>query len=140
MSHVGRAGYVILDRRAHDDLVSHARDAAPAECCGLLVGAGDAIAEAVRARNVAADPNRFEIDPADHIQARRGARRRALEVVGFYHSHPRSPATPSATDLAEASYPGDLYLIVSLTVEPADVRVYRLEAGAFQDVPWTYKT
>ena len=31
----------ILGRRAHEDIVAHARGAAPAECCGLLVGTGD---------------------------------------------------------------------------------------------------
>ena len=127
---------MILPRRALDIIVSHARDTAPAECCGLLVGTGDAIVEAVRTRNAAADPNRFEINPEDHIYARRTARQRGLEVLGFYHSHPRSPAMPSATDLAEASYPGHLYLIVSVKVEPADVRLYRLNAGAFKEEAW----
>jgi proteasome lid subunit RPN8/RPN11 len=133
---------VTLSRRAHDDIVSHARETAPAECCGLVVGyrgsggAGGAIVEAVRTRNIAGDPNRFEIHPADHIHARRAARLRGLEVLGFYHSHPHSPATPSATDLAEASYPEHLYLIVSPIAEPADVRLYHLEAGGFKEVPW----
>ena len=128
---------VFLGRRAHDDLVSHARAAAPAECCGLLLGTGESIVEAVRTRNTAAGPSRFEIDPEDHIAARRSARERGLDVLGFYHSHPRSPATPSATDLAEASYPGHLYLIVSLMADPADVCLYRFEAGAFREVTWT---
>jgi proteasome lid subunit RPN8/RPN11 len=121
-------------------MVSHAREAAPAECCGLIIGqkgAGwDAVIEAARTRNLATDPNRFEIDPEDHIRTRRTVRNRGLEVLGFYHSHPRSPAMPSATDLAEAAYPGHLYVIVSLSVEPADVRLYRFEASAFREVSW----
>ena len=137
---------VILGRRAHDDIVAHARETAPAECCGLVIGYrgesgdGDTITEAARTRNVAANPNRFEIHPEDHIHARRDARTRGLEVLGFYHSHPRSPATPSATDLGEASYPGHLYVIVSVSSEPADVQLYRLETGAFQEVPWRLDT
>lgn len=137
---------VILGRRAHDDMVAHARETAPAECCGLVIGtrraggSGHAITEAARTRNIAADPNRFEIHPEDHIHARRDARHRGLEVLGFYHSHPRSPATPSPTDLDEASYPGHLYLIVSVRSEPAEVRLYRFEAGAFQQVPWTLES
>jgi len=127
---------VTLSRRAHDDIVSHARETAPAECCGLLIGSSGAIVEAVRTRNIAEDPNRFEIQPADHIHARRVARLRGLEVLGFYHSHPHSPATPSATDLAEASYPEHLYLIVSPIAEPAEVRLYHLEAGGFKELPW----
>jgi proteasome lid subunit RPN8/RPN11 len=134
---------VILGRRAHDDIVAHARETAPAECCGLVIGNrgasgdGDAITEAARTRNVADNPNRFEIHPEDHIRARRDARHRGLEVLGFYHSHPRSPATPSATDLDEASYPGHLYLIVSVSREPAEVRLYRLEAGTFKEERWS---
>jgi proteasome lid subunit RPN8/RPN11 len=132
---------VTLGRAAHDDIVSHARETAPAECCGLVIGykasgGGGAITEAARTRNLSADPNRFEIHPEDHIHVRRTARSRGLEVLGFYHSHPRSPATPSATDVAEASYPGHLYVIVSPSVEPAEVRIYRFEANAFREVAW----
>ncbi len=127
----------ILSRRAQDDVIAHAREALPAECCGLLVGKGAAILEAVRTRNIAASPSRFEIDPEDHMTARRTARHRGLEVLGFYHSHPRSGATPSATDLAEASYPDHLYLIVSVLAEPADLRLYRLVAGVFREVAWS---
>ena len=131
---------VTLGRAAHDDIISHARETAPAECCGLVIGhkgpRGDAVTEAARTRNLSADPNRFEVHPEDHIRTRRTARSRGLEVLGFYHSHPRSPATPSATDLAEAAYPGDLYVIVSLSVEPADVRLYRHEPAGFREVSW----
>jgi proteasome lid subunit RPN8/RPN11 len=132
----GRRSALTLSRLAHDDIVSHARETAPAECCGLLIGTGDAITETARTRNLSADPNRFEIHPEDHIHTRRTARGRGLEVLGFYHSHPRSPATPSATDLAEASYPGHLYVIVSLSVDPADVRLYRHEPTGFREVSW----
>ena len=99
---------------ALDVIVAHARAEAPAECCGMLVGLDASIDEAVRARNIAASPTRFLIDPKDHFAARRAARRRGLEVLGFYHSHPHSPAWPSPTDVTEAAYPDSVYLIVSL--------------------------
>ena len=112
-------------------MVDHAREAAPAECCGLLLGRGDAVLEAVRARNISGVATRFEVDPRDHIDTRRLARRRGLEVVGFYHSHPHSPAVPSATDVDEAGYDDYLYVIVSLAVDPPDVALYRLSSGKF---------
>jgi proteasome lid subunit RPN8/RPN11 len=127
---------VVIGRRAHDDIVEHARETAPAECCGLLIGTAESIVEAARTTNLASDPNRFEMDPGDHIRARREARTRGLDVLGFYHSHPRSPAIPSARDRAEAWYPGYLYLIVSVRAEPADVRLYRLDPEGFVEVPW----
>lgn len=126
-------------RAALDTIIAHAREAAPAECCGLLLGRDGMVVEAVRTRNVADEPlSRFVIDPKDHIDRRREARRRGFDVVGFYHSHPRSPAVPSATDRAEAAYPDHLYLIVSLAQEPADVGVFSLDgahAGNFLRLP-----
>jgi proteasome lid subunit RPN8/RPN11 len=120
---------------ALDDMVRHAREAAPDECCGLLLGRGDEIVEALPARNIADQPaSRFLIDPHDHIECRREARARGLEVVGFYHSHPRSSSEPSPRDLDEFSYPGHLYAIVSLRGEPAEVSLFRFEAGNFQRV------
>ena len=64
----------------------------------------------------------------------RTARARALEIVGFYHSHPRSAAEPSSRDVAEFDYPDHLYVIVSLRAEPADVRLFRFVSGNFQPV------
>ena len=127
-------------RIALDTILAHAREAAPAECCGLLLGTASSVVEAARAKNIADDPSaRFVIDPKDHLDGRRGARTRGLEVVGFYHSHPRSPAVPSATDRAEATYPGYLYLIVSLAHEPPEVGLFSLEradAGNFLHLPF----
>ena len=117
------------------ECVRHAREAAPDECCGLLVGIGDEIVEAVRARNSAGDPaTRFLIHPQDHFAAIRAARRRGLEVVGFYHSHPASPPEPSERDVAEFSSPGYLYAIVSLRAEPAQIGLFRFVAGDFERV------
>ena len=129
-----------IARAALDAIVAHAREAGPAECCGLLLGTASSIAEAARTKNIADDPgSRFVVDPKDHIDGRRSARKRGLEVVGFYHSHPRSPAVPSATDCAEAAYPGHVYLIVSLWREPPEVGLFRLDrasAGNFLRLPF----
>jgi desampylase len=116
------------------EVVAHAREAAPAECCGLLLGVESRITDAIRIRNVADSPTRYQLDPAEHIAARRQARERGLDVVGFYHSHPDSPATPSATDVSEAEYPGHAYLIVGLGVEPADVRLFRWDGRRFEQL------
>jgi proteasome lid subunit RPN8/RPN11 len=114
--------------------VAHARAEGSRECCGLLVGTGTSVTEAVPARNLADLPTRFLIDPQDHINAIRDARVRGLEVLGFYHSHPHSPPVPSETDRAEASYPDHLYLIASLASEPPEIRLFRFSGGDFLEV------
>jgi proteasome lid subunit RPN8/RPN11 len=115
-------------------VVAHALGARPSECCGILLGRDDEIVEAVRTGNLAESVNRFLIDPKDHIDARRAARDRGLDVIGFYHSHPSSTGEPSATDLAEASYPDHLYLIVGLASSPPDARLYRLASSGFLEL------
>ena len=118
----------------HPDLISaivaHATAEAPRECCGLLVGRGSRIDRAVPADNIDPAPERrFLVDPRRHISLRRELRGGPLTIVGVYHSHPSSPAEPSASDI-EAAYPDFIYLIVSLLSPAPDIRGYRFEGGA----------
>ena len=117
-----------------ENILAHARREAPRECCGILIGTGGSVLESVRARNIDHRPTRFLIDPRDHIDARREARRRGLAVLGFYHSHPHSSAAPSETDRADAMYPDHLYLIVGLASEPPEIGLYVLSDGNFQQL------
>jgi proteasome lid subunit RPN8/RPN11 len=118
-------------------IVEHAREAAPHECCGLLLGRSDSVSQVLPAHNIAADPaTRFLIDPADHFAARRMARGAGLDVVGFYHSHPGSPAEPSRRDRDEFTYGGSLYLIVSLRTETPEIGLFRFESGNFRRLPF----
>jgi len=126
-----------IRRTALDAVLAHARETAPSECCGILIGSGTRIDETAPARNLAEGPSRYLIDPADHIAARRAARSRGLEVVGFYHSHPRSAAWPSPTDVAEATYPEAVYLIVSLADSGAEARLFRIDLGVASELPLT---
>jgi proteasome lid subunit RPN8/RPN11 len=97
----------------------------PYECCGLLIGQFTAEGKNVtetypisNAREESAKRNRFLIEPAELMRGERYARERDLEVVGFYHSHPDSPAVPSQYDL-EHAWPTYSYIIVSTTAERA---------------------
>ena len=95
-------------------MIAHAKEEAPKECCGLLVGRRGAVESAVRARNLETNPARYLIDPNDHFAAMKAARVEGLHVIGAYHSHPSSSTTPSPSDIAEASGGSDfLYVIVS---------------------------
>lgn len=91
----------------------------PYECCGLLLGRfgddGKTVKETFpisNAREESAKRNRFLITPEELMRGERYARSRDLEVVGFYHSHPDSPAVPSKYDL-EHAWPMYSYIIVS---------------------------
>ena len=97
----------------------------PYECCGLLLGRFDEDGKVVsetypisNAREESAKRNRFLITPEELMRGERYARSKDLEVVGFYHSHPDSPAVPSQYDL-EHAWPTYSYIIVSTTADQA---------------------
>ena len=133
MTDVSTGGGVVIRASALSDIDAHARDAAPDECCGLLIGRGARIESAHAARNLHRSPTRYLVDPADHFAAIRYGRQAGLTVVGAYHSHPASPAAPSPSDDREATDPYFLYLIVSLVT--AETRAFRLVDARMQEVP-----
>ena len=116
-------------------IIGHARDAAPLECCGLLAGKDELIDEYICTDNIRASEVAYQVNPVEHLAAIKSLRARGRVIVGAYHSHPRTPAVPSATDLAEAHDADLLYVIVSLCDDCPDVRAYRLQDGTFVEVP-----
>jgi len=123
-----------LTRTQLDQMIAQAREEAPNECCGLLLGTGDIVIEVLRARNKAGelpqprDPRRhYHVDDEAQLTALRLERERGWEIVGIYHSHPATPALPSATDRALALWQTPRYVIISLA-DPthADVRAFRI--------------
>jgi [CysO sulfur-carrier protein]-S-L-cysteine hydrolase len=115
-----------ISRPDWEELVAHAREEAPNECCGFLRASGGVVEEVVRAENRRASPYGYELDPKSLLAAFNAAED-GFEV-GVYHSHPRSPAEPSQTDINLAEYPEYLQLIVSLAGEP-QVRAWRIADG-----------
>ncbi len=105
---------LILPHTLHRAIVAHARAEYPNEACGLLRGRNDRVLDILPARNVAADPRRdYQVDAQNLLRALRWEDR-GDELIAIYHSHPSSPAYPSAVDAANAFYPDSVYLILSL--------------------------
>ncbi len=103
-----------VTREAIAAMRGHAAKAAPAECCGLLLGRDGRVTEARPAANVAADPlRRFEIDPAALLAAHKQARAGGPELLGYYHSHPAGHPAPSAVDCEHASGDDRAWAILS---------------------------
>lgn len=128
-----------------DAIRAHAERDSPRECCGILVGVGDEILEAVPAANVADEPlRRYEVSPADHFAQMKRCRglapagQPALRIVGVYHSHPHSAAAPSPTDLHQA-FEEYVYVIAGPVdgSAPFEIRAYRLVEERFTDIQLT---
>ena len=119
-----------------DEMVAHARKDLPNECCGMIGGRDGEATSVVRVENAAASPLRYEMDPQGQFDALKRIEGAGEELIGIYHSHTRSAAYPSQTDVNEAvMWPEQVYVIVSLEhSEAPDVKAYDLKDLKIADV------
>ena len=119
-----------------DEIVAHSRDDLPNECCGLIGGNDGEMTSVHRARNAAATWLRYEVHPSDQFRIMERIEEAGEDLVGIYHSHTKSEAYPSQTDINLADgWPDPLYLICSLE-HPDDpvVRAFAIRDGAVEEV------
>jgi proteasome lid subunit RPN8/RPN11 len=119
-----------------DDLIAHAREDLPNECCGMIGGRDGEATEVIRVVNAAATPLRYEMDPQGQYDALKRIEDGGGELLAIYHSHTKSAAYPSQTDVNQAvAWPEQIYVIVSLADEEApDVKAYLLRDLKIADV------
>lgn len=112
----------------------HARREHPVECCGLVSGSNGLITDIHQLRNDAETPEtRYFATPEELFAAMRRIRDSGQSLLGVYHSHPRTPAYPSASDVEMAFYPEAFYFIISL--EPSvELRAFKIEDSKIEDV------
>jgi [CysO sulfur-carrier protein]-S-L-cysteine hydrolase len=122
-----------------EQVVAHAREEAPNECCGVLaveLGSPPRAVRAYRAVNTAASPLRFEIDGREVLSLIEQIESEGLELGAIYHSHTRTAPYPSQTDVNFAAHwPGVEWLIVGLADREAhEVRSYLIDDGRVEEV------
>ncbi len=120
-----------ISRELVDEMVAHAREEAPNECCGMVAGSDGDATRVLRARNAEASPLRYVIHPNDQLRIMNAIESDGDELVAIYHSHTGSPARPSQTDINLATaWPDPLYVIVSLAdPDRPDVRAFAIRDG-----------
>ncbi len=113
------------------EMVAHALEDDPNECCGILAGKDGEILNLYRMANIEVSPYRYRMDPKELLKVYNEIDDRGWEIVGIYHSHTHSEAYPSATDVRLATWPEALYILISLLrKENPPIRAFRIEDGA----------
>lgn len=123
-----------IPRELVDELIAHAREEAPNECCGM-VGVVDGRARTVyRAENAEASPLRYSLHPQDQLRIMNEIEAAGEELGAIYHSHTKSPPYPSQTDVNLAFYPDAAYLIVSVVdPEHPELRAFTIRDGEIDE-------
>jgi proteasome lid subunit RPN8/RPN11 len=120
-----------ISRDLYDQIVAHAHQEAPNECCGMIASR-DGVAHSVfRATNAAASPLRYEIDGMEQYQIQTEIEDAGLELGAIYHSHTRTDPKPSQTDINFARlWPEVVWVIVGLAGADPEVQTWRIDDGS----------
>jgi len=110
------------------EIVAHARAAQPNECCGVILGHRGTGNQIVPIPNVASAPMyNYQMEEQSLLKVLYQAEREQLEVIGFYHSHPRTDPIPSPTDTKLANYPDVAHVIAGLKNGNAHLAVWSIK-------------
>ena len=131
---------ITLSSTHRQQIFACAKEAAPAECCGLI-GSHHSYAKSLYPlRNVAADSNvTYEAAPEDLFAAQRQMRERGEQLLAIYHSHPRATEPqPSETDVRLAYYPQAIYFIIGLAGAQPMMRAFKISEseGRWEEVEY----
>ena len=123
-----------LDGHYLDEMIAHAREEAPNECCGIIAGQDGRPVKLFRAVNAEASPYRYSVEPKDLLRIFRECEENDWEFLAIYHSHTASEAYPSPTDVRLAFWPEAYYVLVSLQESDKPVvRAFRILDGAVSE-------
>jgi proteasome lid subunit RPN8/RPN11 len=127
-----------IPRSIYEEMLEHAREEVPNECCGILGGRDGDASTLYRATNAEGSPLRYTLDPNDLFRIIfREIPDNDEEMLAIYHSHTASPAYPSQTDINLATYPDSIYLILSLAEGEEPLRGFRINDGEVSEVELT---
>lgn len=127
---------LIISTELYEAMIDHVRSVAPMEGCGLIAMVGNQAVKLFPGTNTEQSTTRYNMDPAEVIAAFDEMDRQGWQFGAIFHSHPRSEAYPSPTDLRHAYYPEALMVIISLAVDPPVVRAFQVDED-IREVPLT---
>jgi len=127
---------VKFPQEIHNDVIAHAVEDAPDECCGIISVRDGVAQRTYRTENTFASPLRFNINAQQLFDITREIDERGEEVGVIYHSHTRSEAYPSQTDVNLArNWPGTIWLIVGLSdPQQPEFRGFLIDDGNVEEV------
>jgi proteasome lid subunit RPN8/RPN11 len=123
-----------LPKEYIDEMIAHAREDVPNECCGIIAGKDGAATKLYRAVNAEASPYRYSVDPKDLLRIYRDIDSNGWDVLVIYHSHTQTEAYPSPTDVRLAAWEEAYYVLVSLADDDNPVvRAFRILDGTISE-------
>ncbi len=122
-----------IEKIVVEEMIDHALKDRPNEACGYLGGEDGTVVAAYRMKNIDESGEHFSLDPREQFAVVKTMRENGQKPAAVYHSHPATPARPSAEDLRLAVDPDITYIIVSLADGMPQVKAFEIKAGAARE-------
>ncbi|UCC98653.1 MAG: M67 family metallopeptidase [Phycisphaerales bacterium] len=117
-------------------MVKQVRTQAPVEACGILAGADGTVEKLYEMTNADRSSRHFMMEPREQFAAVKDMRAAGLKMLAIYHSHPETPAKPSAEDVRLALTPDVVHVIISLrNADAPAVKGFLIRNGTITAVP-----
>jgi len=114
-------------------IVAHAEREAPVEACGFLMGSNGLVTRDFPITNADGREDHYTFDPEEQFRAYSVAGEEELDIMGVYHSHPKTPPQPSAEDIRLAHDAAMLYVIVSLMEGKGKIKAFSIRDGKAEE-------
>lgn len=125
---------LVMSREFARQMVTHCRACYPNEACGILAGTGNRVTKVYPMPNAEPSPVSYFMEPRDQFRVMKELRQEGLTMLAIFHSHPQSPAFPSAKDVSLAFYDDAVYLIIGLSdPESPEIKAYTIIDGVVKD-------
>jgi proteasome lid subunit RPN8/RPN11 len=118
-------------------IVEQAKANAPCEICGLIVGQSGVAKQLILIPNCSVSPEtHYDMDGKALLQAYKKIDASGDDLLAMYHSHPKSEALPSQTDIRDAmrNMPNIIHIIVSLKHQVARLQAWHIHDGQVDKV------
>lgn len=126
---------LIIKRKQLNKIVNHTLCEYPLEACGIAGGKDGLVEEVYPLSNQDNSAVTYFASPEEQLEVFKDLRKKGLELMLIYHSHPASPAWPSRTDVERAFFPKAAYLIVSLeNVNRPEIRAFKIQEGKIKKI------
>jgi proteasome lid subunit RPN8/RPN11 len=118
-----------------EQMVEQAKAESPIEACGILAGKNRTVEKLYKMTNTDQSGDHFMMTPEEQFKVVKDIRSDSLEMLAIYHSHPETPARPSAEDIRLALTPDVIYVIVSLQNPEPAIKGFLIEDNSVTEVP-----
>jgi len=118
-----------INRSVYNAIIAQAQKGLPREVCGYLAEKEGRVVSHYEMTNTDAAADHFSMKPAEQFQAIKDMRAKGLKLKAVYHSHPETPARPSAEDIKLAHDPAVSYVIISLAGTEPVIKSFHISKG-----------